>query len=82
MDYKGFLKRFSGVDSKFIDDFFALYDNNSLPSDHVINIEVAATYYCYLLVAPLFDLIIYTYHGRVFILCDLCDLIDDILLLT
>jgi hypothetical protein len=44
MDYKQFLKKFSGVSAKFIDDFFTLYDNESLPTDHVVDIEVVANY--------------------------------------
>lgn len=44
IEYKDFLKKFSGVNSKFVDDFFSLYNSDSLPSDHVIDLEIVAAY--------------------------------------
>ena len=37
-----YLKRYSVISSKFIDDFFSLYDRNTDQSDFVINLLILA----------------------------------------
>lgn len=44
MDYKDFIKKYSGVNAKFIDDFFSLYNENTLRTDMVINLDVVVKY--------------------------------------
>jgi hypothetical protein len=42
MDLKDFLKKYSSISNKFIDDFFSLYDTSSTSHSFVINFEVVA----------------------------------------
>ena len=35
-----YLKKFSSINNKFIDDFFSLYDENTDDTDFVINFDV------------------------------------------
>ena len=37
-----YLKKFSSINNKFIDDFFNLYDENTDDTDFVINFDVSA----------------------------------------
>ncbi len=34
-----YLKKFSSINNKFIDDFFSLYDENTRDNDFVVNID-------------------------------------------
>ncbi len=34
-----YLKKFSSINNKFIDDFFSLYDENTHDNDFVVNID-------------------------------------------
>ena len=37
-----YLKKYSVINNKFIDDFFSLYDRNTTDNDFVINLETVA----------------------------------------
>jgi phage anti-repressor protein len=39
LSLKDYLKKFSSISNKFIDDFFSLYDENTKDTDFIINIE-------------------------------------------
>jgi len=47
MDIQSFLKKYSNVDNKFVNDFFSLYKADTNSTDHVIDLDVVAKYlYC------------------------------------
>ena len=37
-----YLKKFSSINNKFIDDFFSLYDENTHDTDFVVNIDAVS----------------------------------------
>ncbi len=37
-----YLKKFSSINNKFIDDFFSLYDENTDDTDFVVNIDAVS----------------------------------------
>ena len=37
-----YLKKFSSINNKFIDDFFSLYDENTHDNDFVVNIDAVS----------------------------------------
>ncbi len=39
LSLQDYLKKFSSISNKFIDDFFSLYDENTKDTDFIINIE-------------------------------------------
>ncbi len=42
MNLQDYLKKYSVINNRFIDDFFSLYDRNTTDSDFVINLEIVA----------------------------------------
>jgi len=42
LSLQDYLKKFSSINNKFIDDFFSLYDENTDDSDFVINFDISA----------------------------------------
>ena len=42
--FRDYLKKFSSVSNKFIDDFFSLYNKDTTNDDFVINLDKVAKY--------------------------------------
>ena len=42
LSLKDYLKKFSSISNKFIDDFFSLYDENMQNDDYIVNFDIAA----------------------------------------
>ena len=41
LSLQDYLKKFSSISNKFIDDFFTLYDENTNNDDYIVNFDIA-----------------------------------------
>ena len=41
LSLQDYLKKFSSISNKFIDDFFSLYDENTNNDDYIVNFDIA-----------------------------------------
>jgi hypothetical protein len=45
LSIKDFLKKYSSISNKFIDDFFNFYDNTSVDSNFLLDANIICKYY-------------------------------------